>query len=109
MVDELTQAEKFLKQFPNEPKAVKGNKYQGPVQKGYNEKKFRETGKYEKLKEKKKENKFDKISKLLKQKVVYKPTKSKQMIVTIKESKPAEYVNRYFKNEWEETKKSLFF
>jgi len=77
------------------------------------------------LKEVKKEMKLDELKKqvrilkkkkkletrlksLLKQKVVYKPMKSKQMIVRIKETKPVKYINRYFNDEWEETKKSLF-
>jgi hypothetical protein len=55
----------------------------------------------------KKESSTSRINKLLKQKVTYKPMKQKQMIVEIKEKKP-EYVSTYFKNEWEEAKKSLF-
>lgn len=61
------------------------------------------------VKDKKTKSKDKLIEKLLKQKLTYKPTKTKQMIVEIKKSKPAEYVSRFFKDEWEETKKTLFF
>jgi len=35
--------------------------------------------------------------------------KPERLVIQIKESKPAEYVSRFFKDELEETKKSLFF
>ena len=37
---------------------------------------------------------------------ILKPTK---MTVRIKEHEPTPYVSRFFKNEWEEAKQSMFF
>lgn len=33
----------------------------------------------------------------------------KQIVLKIKDKEEAEYVNRYFKDEWEEAKRRLFF
>jgi len=63
----------------------------------------------QKTKEKRK-TAYSKLKKQLSRKIIskriLKPTKSATL--TIKKSEPAEYVSRYFKDEWEETKKSLF-
>ena len=59
---------------------------------------------------KKKEKKLtisEGLSKKITSKKIMKP--SKQLVIEIKESKPVEYVSRFFKDELEETKKSLFF
>jgi len=45
------------------------------------------------------------LQRVIKTKTIVKPSKT---TFTIKEREPAEYVSRYFKDEWEETKKSLF-
>ena len=61
-------------------------------------------------KKKKKLTKLQRIEKVLKQKVKVKPIlkKSKEVTLRIKKSEPAEYVNRFFKDEWAEAKKEMF-
>lgn len=54
----------------------------------------------------KKKKKSYLLRKVIGKKVLKQP---KKLTVVVKESKPAEYVSRYFNEEWEETKKSLFF
>jgi hypothetical protein len=85
-----TMAEQFINAYPNEEKEKSKEKKEIKI-----------------IKEKHKSE--NRINKLLKQKITYKPMKQKQLIVEIKESKPVKYVSTYFKNEWEEAKKSLFF
>ncbi|HUW43884.1 MAG TPA: hypothetical protein VMV95_02915 [Bacillota bacterium] len=59
---------------------------------------------------KKKEKKAKGLKAKLKAKIILKrilkPTK---MTVRIKEHEPTPYVSRFFKNEWEEAKQSMFF
>jgi len=60
---------------------------------------------------KKKLTKIQKIEKILKKKVKDKPIlkKGKEVVLKIKKSEPIENTSRFFKDEWEETKKALFF
>ena len=61
-------------------------------------------------KKKKKLTKIQRIEKMLRQRVKTKPIlkKSKEAVLKIKKSEPAEYVNRFFKDEWAEAKKEMF-
>lgn len=55
---------------------------------------------------KKKKTKTTLAKKKIKVKKIIKPSR---MTVQIRESTPAPYVSRFFKNEWEEAKKAMFF
>jgi|24BtaG_2_1085350.scaffolds.fasta_scaffold00424_7 intein-encoded DNA endonuclease-like protein len=55
----------------------------------------------------KKKKQIPKILRRVKAKKILK--KLRQPVVEIKEHEPAEYVSRFFKEEWDETKRALFF
>jgi len=61
-------------------------------------------------KKKKKLTKIQRIEKILSKRVKVKPIlkKSKEVTIRIKQSKPAEYVSRFFKDEFNEAKKEMF-
>ena len=96
------------------------DKYQGPVQEGYDEKHFRETGKTIKLgKDKakkktksKKSSQLTRLEKLLKQKVTSRPIlKKSKLTMEIKEREPHSILgeqNKFFDREMVSAKKEMY-